>query len=82
MIASRVAYIKKREKAIKRGGMSEASISPLTKWEENAQANSIIVLPEFKFMHGIFKITPSEMTAEGLSYAYTKISSFLGLKSR
>ena len=82
MIASRVAYLKKREKALKRGGQSEAHLNPLSKFEQDAIVNNITVIPEFRFLHGIFKITPSELNADGLTYAFTKLSSFLGLKSR
>ena len=82
LVASRINYIKKRDKRQKAGAMMNFQLAEPTKREEIAESQAITVLPEFQFPHGIFKITPSEMTADGLQYSYSKLSTFLGLKDK
>lgn len=80
MIANRVNYLKKREKRIKMTHVS-SFIKPLTKREEEAIAAGVITMPEFKFDHAVFAISASEMTADGLQFAFSKIEKYMGLKT-
>ena len=54
--------------------------SSLTKLEQDANEQGIIVIPEYKFSHGIFKIGSNEMNQDGLQYAFGKLAYFLDLK--
>lgn len=47
MIADRINYIKKREKAEKKGGMATINLQPLSRREEDAIEAGVITLPEF-----------------------------------
>ena len=50
------------------------------KFESDAKASGLIVLPEFDFQHVIYKLTEASLSSEGLVYSYTKCAVFLGLK--
>jgi len=39
--------MKKRDKAMKKGGMASVNISPLSKIEEEANLSQITIIPEF-----------------------------------
>ena len=57
-------------------------IIPATKREDEADNSGIIVIPEYQFNHGIFKLNPNEMNADGLQYSYSKLFNFLKLKDK
>ena len=48
--------------------------------DSEAAALGLVLLDEFKFPHAVFPISPSEMSIDGLKYAYGKIAGFLDLK--
>ena len=52
-----------------------------TKEEQIAEEDHIILVPEFDFPHGIFKIAYTELNVEGLLYAYNKLANFLNLRN-
>ena len=41
-----------------------------------------MMIPQFNFDHAVFMLTESQLSAEGLVYAYQKIVNFLQLRSR
>ena len=65
-----------------KSGLNISSIgkNALTKQEEDAHTQGITVIPEYKFPHGIFEISPSEMNSDGMLYAFGKLAFFLELK--
>lgn len=68
MISNKVNFLKKDEK---RG--EEFNFKP-SDVELDARQNNIIILDELPFNHGVFQINAGEMNAEGLKYAYKKLS--------
>lgn len=53
----------------------------IQKRDAEAADAGIVLLDEFKFPHAVYPINPSEMSIEGLKYAYNKVSTFLDLKA-
>lgn len=49
-------------------------------FELAAKSQGLLVLPEFRFKHVIYKLTEQNLSSEGLLYSYTKCAVFLGLK--
>jgi hypothetical protein len=82
MIGSRDNFIKKKEKRHTKGDAHKLQYLRSTKREDVAEQSMIIVIPEYQFPHGIFKIASSEMNSNGLKYAFDKLSTFLGLKNK
>ena len=50
------------------------------KFESDAKASGLIMLPEFDFQHVFYKLTEANLSSEGLVYSYTKCAVFLNLK--
>lgn len=83
----------KHEKQQRGGAGSAAAKAPgrmhhaIHKRDSEATEMGITLLDEFDFPHAVFPIGASsggssEMTAEGLKYAYQKVSTFLDFKSK
>jgi len=45
-----------------------------------AKSQGLIVLPEYKFKHVIYKLSDKSLSQESLIYSYNKAAMFLGLK--
>lgn len=82
MIANRVNFMKKREKRQAKGKLSLFKNLTTTKEEQIADEDNIILVPEFEFPHGIFKIAYTELNVEGLCYAYNKLANFLNFRNK
>ena len=81
MIANRLTFMKKFESRKKKSFLLDTlANSALSKVEAEAHEQGIIVVPEYKFSHGIFKIGSNEMNPDGLQYAFGKLAYFLDLK--
>ena len=81
MIATKINFLKKKEKRFNKGESHKLRYITTTMAEDLAEQQMITVIPEYQFPHGIFKIASNEMNAEGLKYAFEKLSAFLGLKN-
>ena len=91
MIKNKMTFNTKHDKQ-QRGGAGAAG-KPTTKLhnaihkrDSEATQMGITLLDEFDFPHAVFPIGASsggasEMTAEGLKYAYQKLSTFLDFKA-
>jgi hypothetical protein len=61
-------------------GSTNKHISTTMK-EQKANEDNIILVPEFDFPHGIFKIAYTELNVDGMVYAYQKLATFLNLRN-
>lgn len=50
------------------------------RFESDAKAQGLIVLPDFQFRHVIYKLTEANLSQEGLVYSFTKCATYLNLK--
>lgn len=50
--------------------------------DSEAAEAGIVLLDEYQFPHAVYPINPSEMSIEGLKFAYSTIANFLGLKTK
>ena len=81
MIKNRETFLKKFESRKKKNFMLDTlANSQMSKNDNEASEQGIITIPEYKFAHGIFKISSNEMNPDGLQYAFGKLSYFLDLK--
>jgi len=60
--------------------LKKADTSARGEFEQNAKAQSFVVIPEFNFRHVVYKMTEHNLSPDGLTYSYTKCAVFLGLK--
>ena len=54
---------------------------PVHERDIEATEAGLILVDEYKFPHAVMTLTSSDMNAEGLKYAFSKISQFLELSS-
>lgn len=85
MIKNKITFGTKQDKrnrsaATGSGGPVQAH-QAVHKRDSEAVELGLVLLDEFQFPHAVHPIASSEMTIEGLKYAYNKLYSFLGLKS-
>jgi hypothetical protein len=91
MIKNKMTFCTKNEKQQRGGAGGGAGKGPVRlhtavhKRDSEAAEMGITLLDEFDFPHAVFPIGASsggasEMTAEGLKYAYQKVSNFLDFK--
>jgi len=78
MISSKIRFLQKREKAIKKGYKLDPH-RPIHARDAEAQEAGLVLIDEFKFPHCVFQLGSGELNNDGLTYGYKRMFAFLEL---